>query len=144
MNQLQKSVRVQFIYNFMTCKWQRSCAGGSASFTVNGVGLAESTARSLLRSFVDLFISSELCEICSTFARIVAEDVVEIIATAVAEASIELQGTSTPFNPAVDAKTSFAQNVRNATAETLSGVGCPRHASLIWLALHAAEAYSCA
>lgn len=56
------------------------------------MGFAEATARSVLKTVGQIFVSSEVCENCTATAAAVVEDVAEVIATAVAGAELSLAG----------------------------------------------------
>ena len=89
-------------------------AGGFASFTVNSLSLAEFSARSALRTTAGAFAGA--CGECDALAEAVVEDVVELIATAVAQSAIELEGASSPSVSIQESATSFEESVVSKAA----------------------------
>lgn len=73
----------------------RTCAAGRATFTVNGQGYAEFTARSILKFVTQLFLESEICSTCSASVQVVVESLQEAVANAIAESTVILEGSIT-------------------------------------------------
>eukprot|EP00892_Ulva_mutabilis_P000168 jgi/Ulvmu1/10151/UM006_0105.1 len=93
-------------------------ANGNAAFTINGYSLAEYSARSVLKTSADVIVSSEVCQNCTAFATVVVEDVVEIIASAVAKSEVSLSGsTQTGDDPITVRAEDFKKDVARTAVE---------------------------
>lgn len=115
------------------CQQTRSdaalCAGGSATFQINGRSLAESEAFAIASSVASLVLESKACGTCSVAAELFAEAYTKIAIRASALAEASLQGDSSVSGEAVAIANVYASEYVSAAATAFASVR-PRPASL--------------